>query len=575
MQAHHYLGSLPKIGHTLWYIATWRSQWLALLSFSAAALKCAARDNWIGWDFRHQYDRLHLIANNSRFLILPEHHYPNLASRILSLCERRLAQDWPARFGHPLWLLETFVDPCHFHGTIYRAANWVYVGDTRGFRRTRKGYSATAQAPKRVFLRPLVPHVQARLSCPILDPTYCHGAPKLMLSAEHMRSLPAFFADIPDPRRAQGRRHRLPVVLAIATAAVLCGARGYKAISEWADDLGQKARARFRCRYRDGRYEVPSRTLFREVLTRVDPASLDLALQGWNGQFAATDEGLAIDGKTMCNAIDEDGRQTHILSIVGHQTKTCYTQKKVAALPVDGSEEVKQTNEIGMFIPLLEDFDIAGKTITADALLTQRKLARYLVEARGAHYLFTAKDNQPTLLADIRLMFEGRGKPDFREPLTLAHGRLESRAIWTTTRLNDYLDFPGVGQAFAIERQTIEKKTGKVSNETVYGLTSHTPESADAARLLAFNRDHWGVESHHYILDWNWDEDRCTLRTGHGPENITRLRRFATGLIKSKSRDSVAATIRKFARNVRHVFDYLRLTGNSIPRSQRACAQAG
>jgi hypothetical protein len=110
MQAHHYLGSLPKIGHTLWYIATWRSQWLALLSFSAAALKCAARDNWIGWDFRHQYDRLHLIANNSRFLILPEHHYPNLASRILSLCERRLAQDWPARFGHPLWLLETFVD---------------------------------------------------------------------------------------------------------------------------------------------------------------------------------------------------------------------------------------------------------------------------------------------------------------------------------------------------------------------------------------------------------------------------------------------------------------------------------
>ena len=111
-----------------------------------------------------------------------------------------------------------------------------------------------------------------------------------------------------------------------------------------------------------------------------------------------------------------------------------------------------------MFIPLLEDFDIAGKTITADALLTQGKLARYLVEARGAHYLFTAKDNQPTLLADIRVMFEGRGKPDFREPLTLAHGRLESRAIWTTTRLNDYLDFPGVGQAFAIERQTIEKK---------------------------------------------------------------------------------------------------------------------
>jgi predicted transposase YbfD/YdcC len=228
-----------------------------------------------------------------------------------------------------------------------------------------------------------------------------------------------------------------------------------------------------------------------------------------------------------------------------------------------------------MFIPLLEALDIAGKTITADALLTQRKLARYLVEQRGAHYLFTAKDNQPTLSADIRLIFKDRGQPDFREPWTLQHGRLESRSVWTSSRLNDYLDFPAVGQAFAIERQSIEKKTGKVSTETVYGLTDHTPKSADAARLLAFNRNHWGVEAHHYILDWNWDEDRCTLRTGHGPENITRLRRFATGLIKSKSRDSVAATIARLARNVRRVFDYLRMTDNSIPRSQRSCAQAG
>ena len=154
-----------------------------------------------------------------------------------------------------------------------------------------------------------------------------------MLSAEHMRSLPAFFADIPDPRRAQGRRHPLPSVLAIATAAVLCGARGYKAISEWAEDLGQKARARFRCRYRNGRYKVPSRTLIRDVLTRVDPVWLDRALQGWNAQYAATDEGLAIDGKTMCNAIDEDGRQTHILSAVGHQTQSCYTQKKSLPCP--------------------------------------------------------------------------------------------------------------------------------------------------------------------------------------------------------------------------------------------------
>jgi predicted transposase YbfD/YdcC len=228
-----------------------------------------------------------------------------------------------------------------------------------------------------------------------------------------------------------------------------------------------------------------------------------------------------------------------------------------------------------MFIPLIEGRDLEGKTLTADALLTQRKLARHLVEEQGAHYLFTVKDNQPTLLCDIRRCFEDRGPPHFQEPLTLAHGRLESRSIWTTTRLNGYLDFPCVGQVFAIERQSTEKKTGKTSTETIYGLTSHTPQTAASAELLAFNRAHWAIESHHYLLDWNFDEDRCTLRTGHGPENITRLRRFAIGLIKSKSRDSVATTLRKLARNVRHVFDYLRMTDNSLPRTQRPRARTG
>ena len=149
-----------------------------------------------------------------------------------------------------------------------------------------------------------------------------------MLRAEQMSSLPQFFADIPDPRRGQGRRHPLPAVLAIAAGAILCGMRGYKAISEWAEDLGQKARARFKCRYRNGCYEVPSRTIIRDVLTRVDPAHLDRALQQWNAQHGADDEGLAIDGKTLCNAIDENGRQSHILSVVGHHSQICYTQKK-------------------------------------------------------------------------------------------------------------------------------------------------------------------------------------------------------------------------------------------------------
>lgn len=333
MAHHHYLGALPKIGHTIWYVATVDAQWVALLCFSAAALKCGARDRWIGWDVRHQFDRLSLITNNSRFLILPHCHHHNLASRVLSLCRRRLQADWQAQFGFPVLMLETFIDPSRFIGTIYHAANWTYVGDTLGYRRIQGGYSSTRQTPKRIFVQPLQRNARALLARPLLNERYRTGAPRMMLSAQHMESLPAFFEQIPDPRRAAGRRHPLRAVLAISAAAILCGARGYKAISDWAQALSPRARARFRCCYRNGVYLVPSESILRDVLIRVDPAALDAALQRWNAHYGAVDESLAIDGKTMCNAIDDSGRQTHIISAIGHHSKQCYTQKKSARCP--------------------------------------------------------------------------------------------------------------------------------------------------------------------------------------------------------------------------------------------------
>jgi hypothetical protein len=333
MQQHHYLGALPKISETLWYVATWREEWVALLSFSAAALKCAVRDRWIGWNFRQRYNRLKLIVNNSRFLILPAWHVFNLGSRVLSLCQRRLASDWQATFGHGVVLLETFVDPQRFRGTVYRAANWVYVGNTRGFRRTRRGYTATPQSPKMVFVQPLQANARELLCGATLPPPYRQGESKMMLAAAQMQSLPSFFSAIPDPRRAQGRRHRLSTVLAIAAGAVLCGMRGYRAIADWAQSLGQKSRERFGCRRQGGRYVVPSESILRNVLIRVAPAHLDGALRRWNEAYAGEDESLAIDGKTLCNALDEEGRQTHVMSVVGHQSKICYTQKKLAPCP--------------------------------------------------------------------------------------------------------------------------------------------------------------------------------------------------------------------------------------------------
>ena len=155
-------------------------------------------------------------------------------------------------------------------------------------------------------------------------------------------------------------------------------------------------------------------------------------------------------------------------------------------------ERHKRTNEIGTILPLLETLpDIAGLTVTADALLTQRALARYLL-GRGAHYLFTVKGNQPNLLDDIRLLLDetiAQRAPEFiDEGAKPEHGRRERRSIWGSTELNAYLDFPGVGQVFAIRRETVEVKSGKRRVETVYGVTSLTPQAASPLLFFCLSR---------------------------------------------------------------------------------------
>ena len=328
MQAHHYLGAVPGMGETVRYVAHHRGRWLALVVFSAPALKCGARDRWIGWDYGVQFGRLHLVTNNSRFLILPGGP-ANLGSRVLSLCARRLVRDWPARFGHDVLLAETFVDPALFRGTVYRAANWIEVGRTRGFARGGAGYSAHAR-PKRVFLLPLSRAARAKLGAADLDPRLRHGVPRMTLTAAQMRSLPEFFQQIDDPRRRQGRRHALPTVLALAAAATLCGMRGYKAIGEWVDDLSPKVLQRFRVRRRDGRYRPPSLSAIRSLLIRVDPVQLDAALRAWHEAHGSGDSALAIDGKTIRGAIDDEGCRAHVLGIVGHDSRAPWGQKKSA-----------------------------------------------------------------------------------------------------------------------------------------------------------------------------------------------------------------------------------------------------
>ena len=152
--AHHYLPFHGVFGKGLRHVATVGPSWLALIGWQPGAFKLAARDHWIGWSAQQQFRRLHLIANNARFVILTPRPVPNLASRVLGLSLRRLSQDMQAVHGYPILLAETFVDPARFAGTCYRASNWRSLGLTRGYAREPGGTARWRHhgQPKEVFV---------------------------------------------------------------------------------------------------------------------------------------------------------------------------------------------------------------------------------------------------------------------------------------------------------------------------------------------------------------------------------------------------------------------------------------
>lgn len=152
---YHYLGHRGSVGENMRYLARDRQgRPLACLLFGAPAWLCKARDQHIGWDVATRRRGLSHVANNTRFLILPWVRAPHLASHLLGRAARRLSADWRSKYGHPIYLLETFVDTSRFAGVCYRAANWIYTGQTTG--RTRQNKTRIAQAPpKAVWLFPL------------------------------------------------------------------------------------------------------------------------------------------------------------------------------------------------------------------------------------------------------------------------------------------------------------------------------------------------------------------------------------------------------------------------------------
>ena len=220
--------------------------------------------------------------------------------------------------------------------------------------------------------------------------------------------------------------------------------------------------------------------------------------------------------------------------------------------------------------------DITGRTITADAMHTQVKSAKYVV-SQGAHFHFSVKGNQPTLLEDVKTWYEQevkgkKLKPDFVEKPEKDHGRISSRRIWITDKLNDYVKFPEVKLAFVVQRTVRDPKGKEKDNhEIAFGVTSAGKSETTAKEVLGINRNHWAVESAHHVLDNRngFDEDASQIRCGNGPENMACMRRLALTVLRyyqQKNDRPITEQLLRLGYRPRTVLEYLKLTGNTRPR---------
>ncbi len=394
MQSHHYLGYRGIAGRALRYVASIEGQWVALIGWGSAAFRCRARDRYIGWDDETRQKRLHLVANNVRFLMLDAAgRQKNLASKVLSLNLRRVASDYQSIHGHPVLVAETFVDVSRYRGSCYRAANWRYVGLTRGYGKRGGSWQHHGQ-PKAVYVYPLradAPEILSGTLLPADFAAFDREGSMDALKEFPIEGLMQLIRRVDDPRKPRGVRHPCAVIVGIAVCAVLCGARSFQAIADWASGLRQQDLRRFGTR----RPTPPSEPTIRRMLHAIDVQTFDQDIGEWlQANQTLKGKALALDGKTLRGSRDGEKPGVHLLSAVIHKEGIIVAQQAVDS----------KTNEITQVEPLIAHLDLQGAVVTADALLTQRQFAKHLVEERGAHYLFTVKRNQPTMLEDIKLM---------------------------------------------------------------------------------------------------------------------------------------------------------------------------
>ena len=395
---HHYLHDATLVGEHLRYVATYRGQWLALATWSGAAFHLQARDAFIGWTHEQCRCRRALLANNSRLLVLPACHSPNLISRFMKLMLGRLAEDWQQRWGHPIALVETFVDPQLYQGTAYKVSGWSHLGRTAGWQRDAADFYQKHDAPKQIWVRELTPKACVKLRAPQLPAAWAGVVaavrPRATESIAQIRSLRELArAEIPEFRRAQALAYPVAGMVCLLVMAMAAGVvLGPDDLAQFADTLSQAQLLSlgFRRDRRTGRYRRPKKTCFGRVLRGVDAAPLERVLLSWQRQLLgpAQDELVVVDGKKLRHAGVEIVNAT---DGSGHYLGGLITPDK--------------TNEIPVARQVLNRLELAGKLVLADALHTQSETAQQILYEQGGDYLLTVKGNQPTLQATLQTLF--------------------------------------------------------------------------------------------------------------------------------------------------------------------------
>lgn len=360
---------------------------------------------------------------------------------------------------------------------------------------------------------------------------------------DRIADLREFVSVVPDPRRRRGVRHSLASILLLAAAAVAAGARSFTAIGEWAADAPQQVLVRLGVRHdpRRGERRAPDEATMRRALQRVDGDAVDAAITTWTRARRGEPPAdapvvIAIDGKTVRGTRGPDGSGgVHLLAAMAHTDAVVLAQVLVDT----------KVNETGRSAALLDQLDLTGAIVTADAMHTIRATVTYLLR-RGADYVLPVKENQHHLYAQL----DALPWPDVERHTTvdIGHGRRERRTIQVLP-IPENVTFPGAAQAFLVERY-VTHTHGKRTAMAVLGITSLTPGQAGPAELAAHTRGHWGIENKlHWVRDVIYTEDASRIRTGTAPRLMASLRNLAINALRLAGHTSTATGTRAMARN--------------------------